>query len=173
MVGKIAEIFGATEAQLSELFSVSSHTIRKWVVDYPEFGDAVTIARARANSRVERCLFERATGYTHEVEKVFCNKDGDVTIAKYNEHIAPDATAMIFWLKNRERESWRDVNRTEITGSEGAPLPIINITLNTMAGEQQIKPAIDMTKAKGGSLEFHRKKGEKRQLARDIEQSKD
>jgi hypothetical protein len=34
----------------------------------------------------------------------------------------PDTTACIFWLKNRQREQWRDVQRHEVTGKDGAPL---------------------------------------------------
>jgi hypothetical protein len=32
------------------------------------------------------------------------------TVAK---HIPPDTTAMIFWLKNRRRDQWRDVHKHE------------------------------------------------------------
>lgn len=143
---KIGETFGATQAQLAKVFSVAPVTIARWMERHPEFAEAVAYARARADTAVEESLFKKANGYEREEEKIFCNKDGLVTRVKYKAHYPPDTTSMIFWLKNRDRESWRDVNRTEVTGAEGAQLPVINITLNTPAGQQNIAPAIDTTK---------------------------
>jgi hypothetical protein len=37
-----------------------------------------------------------------------CNKDGVVTQVKYRQHVPPDTTACIFWLKNRRPDLWRD-----------------------------------------------------------------
>jgi hypothetical protein len=49
--------------------------------------------------------------------------------AKYQEHVPPDVTAQIFWLKNRRRDEWRDKQEHEHTGKDGAALvPIINLT---------------------------------------------
>jgi hypothetical protein len=37
--------------------------------------------------------------------------------AKYIEHVPPDVTAGIFWMKNRDPEHWRDVqNVTHVLG---------------------------------------------------------
>ena len=33
--------------------------------------------------------------------------------AKYIEHIPPDVTACIFWLKNRDPQHWRDSQQLE------------------------------------------------------------
>ena len=69
-----------------------------------------------ADARVERSLFERATGYTFESVKIFCNKDGEVTEVPVLEHVPPDPTSMIFWLKNRNPNKWRDKSEVEIPG---------------------------------------------------------
>ena len=42
--------------------------------------------------------------------------------APYVEHVPPDTTAAIFWLKNRRREESRDVSRHEQTGPNGGPI---------------------------------------------------
>jgi hypothetical protein len=31
----------------------------------------------------------------------------------YREHVPPDVTAQIFWLKNRKPREWRDVQNVE------------------------------------------------------------
>ena len=40
-------------------------------------------------------------------------KNGNVTKVPYQEHVPPDVTACIFWLKNRDPAHWRDVQQME------------------------------------------------------------
>ena len=101
-------INGATDAELAHEFDVSVQTLYNWRAKYPQFLEALKIPKAIADERVERSLFERATGYTRESVKIFCGKDGQVTEAPFLEHVPPDPTAMIFWLKNRKPAEWRD-----------------------------------------------------------------
>jgi hypothetical protein len=58
--------------------------------------------------RVERSLYQRAVGYHHDAVKIFCKKDGEIIEAPYVEHVPPDVTAQIFWLKNRDPAHCRD-----------------------------------------------------------------
>jgi hypothetical protein len=62
---------------------------------------------------VEQSLYQRAVGYSLNSEKIFCNKDGEVTRVPIVEHVPPDVTAQIFWLKNRKPSEWRDVQNVE------------------------------------------------------------
>jgi hypothetical protein len=39
--------------------------------------------------------------------------NGKVTRVPYREHMPPDITAQIFWLKNRDPAHWRDVMTNE------------------------------------------------------------
>lgn len=48
--------------------------------------------------------------------------------------------AIQFWLKNKDPEHWKDVSRTEITDGEGAPVPLINITLKLPPTETKPEP---------------------------------
>jgi transposase len=48
---------GATNANLADLFDVSTWTIRDWMVRHKEFGDAVRHAKADVfDAKVERAL---------------------------------------------------------------------------------------------------------------------
>jgi hypothetical protein len=49
----------------------------------------------------------------HDAEKIFCDKNGKVTRVPYVEHVPPDVTARIFWLKNRKPHEWRDAQQME------------------------------------------------------------
>ena len=98
---------GATDAELATFFKVSTRTIYRWQAQYPEFCQALKAGKETADDRVERSLFHKAVGYTFESEKLFQN-GGKVIRAKTVEHVPPDTTAAIFWLKNRRPEEWRD-----------------------------------------------------------------
>lgn len=98
---------GATDREIADFFDVNIQTIRNWAANEKEFFDALKMGKEQADERVERSLYQRAIGYHTDAEKVF-QYQGEVVRAPVREHIAPDTTACIFWLKNRRREQWRD-----------------------------------------------------------------
>ncbi|HEV7607065.1 MAG TPA: helix-turn-helix domain-containing protein [Steroidobacteraceae bacterium] len=98
---------GRTDAQIATLLGISRRTLNGWKTKHPEFFALLKKGKAVADELVERCLFERATGYTFESEKVM-QYEGAVVRARTVEHVPPDVTACIFWLKNRQPESWND-----------------------------------------------------------------
>ena len=102
----------ATDAELADFFQVSTRTIYRWQNEFPEFCQSLKSGKAEADERVERSLYHRAVGYTFEAEKVFQYK-GEIVRAETKEHVPPDTTACIFWLKNRRSQQWRDIHRLE------------------------------------------------------------
>ncbi len=98
---------GAIDKDLASFFNVSVSTISTWKLEQPKFLESIKKSKEIADNKVIRSLFERATGYEHPEDKIFCT-DGDVTTVKTMKHYPPDATSMIFWLKNRLPELFRD-----------------------------------------------------------------
>jgi hypothetical protein len=98
---------GATDVEMADFFGVSLRTFMRWKVSKPEFWHALKAAKDAADERVERRLYERAVGYAVEIEKIVVSR-GKVIRLKTVEHYPPDTTALIFWLKNRQPEKWRD-----------------------------------------------------------------
>lgn len=98
---------GATDAELADFFGVSTVTIWRWQSAHEQFCNALKRGKESADERVERSLYNRAVGYTFDSEKVFQHQ-GSIVRAKTIEHVPPDTTSMIFWLKNRRPEQWRD-----------------------------------------------------------------
>jgi hypothetical protein len=112
---------GATNLDLAHAFDVSLQTLRNWRATHPEFLAALKAGKAVADEEVERSLFERATGYSHDSVKIFYDsKSGKTVEVPFIEHVPPDSTAMIFWLKNRKPKEWRD--KIEHTGPDGGPI---------------------------------------------------
>lgn len=98
---------GATDRDLASYFEVSTVTIWNWQARYKDFSSALKRGKEAADDRVERSLYARATGYTYDSVKVF-NNDGEIIKVPVLEHVPPDVTACIFWLKNRRPAEWRD-----------------------------------------------------------------
>lgn len=98
---------GATDEDLADFFQVAIRTIANWKASQPEFLQALKGGKDEADDRVERSLYQKATGYTYDAVH-FSAFQGVVTSTPYREHVPPDTTAMIFWLKNRRPEQWRD-----------------------------------------------------------------
>lgn len=113
---------GATYPELALFFGVARQTLFAWRLKYKDFHDALKVGTEAADERVVDSLWQRATGYEHDVEKPFIDqKTGAIKIAKHVERLPPDPTSMIFWLKNRQPDKWRDRRESEMTvkGQEG------------------------------------------------------
>jgi hypothetical protein len=105
---------GFTDRELAELFDVSLSAIEKWKRQREDFRNALKIGKAEADSRVVRSLYERANGYSYDAVKIFMPAGAKKPVyAPYREHVPPDTTAAIFWLKNRDPARWRDAWQVE------------------------------------------------------------
>lgn len=107
-------IKGLTNPEIAKAMGVATSTFNKWRTENPEFEEAVSNGKDIADSKVEKSLYTRATGYTYEERKVITDidpKTGEtkpVRIEKTTRVVPPDTTAQIFWLKNRRPQDWRD-----------------------------------------------------------------
>jgi hypothetical protein len=108
---KLCEL-GATDEEIADFFKVSARTVYRWQAEHEEFCQALKAGKVAADDRVERSLYHRAVGYTFDSEKVF-QFQGQIVRADIKEHVPPDTTAAIFWLKNRRPDAWRDVTKHE------------------------------------------------------------
>jgi DNA-binding XRE family transcriptional regulator len=100
-------LLGATDADLAEFFEVSEQTINAWKKAHKGFLESLKAGKRLADAEVAERLFQRAMGYSHPEEKVF-NNQGEIVTHQTTKHYPPDPTSMIFWLKNRDPERWRD-----------------------------------------------------------------
>jgi hypothetical protein len=101
---------GLTDLEIAENIGISDRTLRLWKGKHPELLPALKEAKSVADDLVEASLFQQA--------------------------MAGNTTAAIFWLKNRRPKEWRDVQRLEHTGRDGGPVLIAPLT------DDQIEQAI-------------------------------
>jgi hypothetical protein len=119
---KLARL-GATDAEMADFFGVDERTVNNWKGEHEEFFQSLKSGKAQADAEVADKLFRRATGYEHEATKVFMPSGAGAPVyASYVERYPPDPTSMIFWLKNRRPDLWRDMHRQEHTGKDGGPI---------------------------------------------------
>lgn len=98
---------GATDRDIADFFEVSESTLNNWKLKHPALLESLKRSKDEADALVEQSLFRRAMGYTHPATKFF-QAGGSILREDYVEHYPPDATSMIFWLKNRQPDRWRD-----------------------------------------------------------------
>lgn len=107
-------LLGATDQQLADFFGVVVATIYNWKRDHPAFFEALKAGKDEADAKVVESLYRRALGYSHPEDKVL-SKDGVHTdTVRIEKHYPPDPTACIFWLKNRQKDNWRDKQEIDV-----------------------------------------------------------
>jgi len=118
MLPKIEEYArqGLTNEQIAKNLGITAKTLYEWQNKYSEFGNALKAGKEVADREVENALYKRATGYSHTEEKIFLGPGGQPVIVPTTKHYPPDPTSMIFWLKNRQPQKWRDRQEVEHTG---------------------------------------------------------
>jgi len=74
---------GALDTDIAKRFGVHVGTLMVWKFEYPEFREAINLNKDKADVRVEAALYSKA------IED-------------------KDTAALIFILKNRKKDEWRD-----------------------------------------------------------------
>ena len=122
-------LLGAKDTEIADFFGVSEKTLNTWKRKQPKFLQSIKKGKVIADAKVAERLFNRATGYefketTYEKvdTKIVLDKASDGEIVKdlykkkiVTKELAPDPTAGIFWLKNRQPATWRDKHEIDVT----------------------------------------------------------
>ena len=97
---------GLTDDQVADFFNISEEALDKWKKLKP-LNTPLKTWKSEADEKVEMSLYQRACGYTHAEEKIFC-ANGIIIKTQTLKHYPPEPISMIFWLKNRQPEKWKD-----------------------------------------------------------------
>lgn len=121
-------MLGATDSEIADFFEVDVRTIYRWKNENDEFCQALTVGKQAADARVVRSLYQRAVGYYVKEEQALKIKkdqfEEEVEIVEVEKYVAPTDTSIVFWLKNRQPEAWRDKQQHELTGKDGGPVQV-------------------------------------------------
>lgn len=112
-------MLGATDDEMADFFGVHRATLYRWKLEHQDFCDAIKGGKAFADERVERSLYQKATGFDFTEEQAIKVKVGQheekVEVVEVRKHSPSDTTAAIFWMKNRKPDEWRDKTEVQVT----------------------------------------------------------
>ncbi len=97
---------GLTDEQIAENMGVSRSTLNEWKKKYPDISDTLKRGKEVVDIEVENALYRAAL-------------DGNTT-------------AIIFWLKNRQPQKWRDKQQVEMSGELKHINPFEGLTTNEL-----------------------------------------
>ena len=100
---------GLIDEQIAKNMGIAYSTFKEWKKKFPDLSDVLKRSKEVVDREIENALFESAKGFVYEEEAV-TNTGEVVTVKKYSK---PNVTAIIFWLKNRKRNEWRDKQEIE------------------------------------------------------------
>jgi hypothetical protein len=121
-------LLGATDADMAKYFDVDESTVNNWKNEHEEFLVSIKEGRIEADTKVVKSLYKRAIGYDQKTDKIFQFQGAPVVVPTI-DHIQPDTTAQIFWLKNRQPVKWRDKIEVDqnITGDFAININVVNL----------------------------------------------
>ncbi len=100
---------GLIDKQIADKIGISATTLYNWKRKYPQIDEALANGKDIADAKVENALFKSALGYTYEETKKEVVHGGPAKITKTTKTVHPNVAAIIFWLKNRKPEVWREI----------------------------------------------------------------
>jgi hypothetical protein len=109
---------GATDKEISDFFSISESTLNEWKKGHEEFSESIKSGKTLADANVADRLYQRAMGFEHDSEEIKVVSDGtgrgsSIERVAIRKIYPPDTIAAIFWLKNRQKEKWRDKSEVD------------------------------------------------------------
>lgn len=105
-------LVGLTDEAMLTVFETSVGTFNRWKHMFPEFNLALRKGRIIADTEVVMSLRDKALGYDKKAY-VITNHRGVVTKTPYTKHYPAETTAIIYWLKNRQRGLWSDLKHIQ------------------------------------------------------------
>ncbi len=112
---------GLTDEEIAKKIGISRSTLAKWKKDHEPIREALAHGKEHADRLMENSLYRIALGFEVKVKKAFklrrTEYDGSgkkvkeeeyLDTAEETEYVKPDVKAIIFWLKNRMPEDWKE-----------------------------------------------------------------
>ena len=108
-------LLGLTDAEVATGFGIHERKLYEWDEKYPVFRQTRARGKEPADADVAERLYKRALGYSHESVKIFMPAGAEEPVyAPFTEHYPPDTQAASWWLKNRQKERWKDQSQSDV-----------------------------------------------------------
>lgn len=117
-------LLGCTIQEMCKVLGISAPKLKRMMKDHPSLDEAIIAGRDQADGQVAEALYKRATGFT--------DSNG--------QYYPPDPKSMIWWLKNRQRDRWRDKHEVEHSGS-------VSIAEQIKAAHAKLEKELDLAES--------------------------
>lgn len=107
---------GLIDEQIAHNMGIRRSTLSEWKKRFPDIADALKKNKNIVDIEVENALYKRAVGYEFEETTIEIDDEGKKKFKKTKKQMAPETLAIIFFLKNRKPEDWRDKREVEVKG---------------------------------------------------------
>ena len=112
---------GNTINTTCQAVGISKETFFQWMKK-PDFSDSINKAMAIPDKKVENALFKSATmGHRYKEKEYKGVAVGEkikmILVKTVTKIIAPNVTAQIFYLKNRQPDEWKDRHDLDVSGN--------------------------------------------------------
>lgn len=121
---------GYSDAQIAKNIGIARGTLYDWMERFPDISDAIKKGRAPVIVELEDALYKAGLGYEYKevTEEITQTGEGENAVQikhrkEVTKHIPPNAAALIFALKNRRPDKWRD--KTDIYDLEYKPVKVV------------------------------------------------
>lgn len=129
---------GLTDEEIARQIGISRSTLVEWKKKYPPIKKALSAGKDFADRLVEDSLYKKAMGFyvfeqkAFKVKNIEYDENGkkisekeELQTAEERHYIEPDIKAIIFWLKNRKPEIWKEKIEENSVDEEGSGVLIL------------------------------------------------
>lgn len=120
-----------TIPEICSLSGISESTYHEWKAKKPEFSEAIEKAREKFDKQMlidcEKSIAKLIRGYDYEEKKTVYSegRDGKPKIKEQTsikKHVSPSLGAIIHFQTNKDPETWKNRQTSELTGKGGKDL---------------------------------------------------
>ena len=112
---------GLTDEEIAKKIGITRSTLSEWKKKYTDISDTLKKGKEIVDMEVETSLYKKTQGFKVTVKKTFKCKtieydssgkkkkeEEKLEVGEDEIYVQPDTVAIIFWLKNRMPDKWKD-----------------------------------------------------------------
>ena len=134
-------IDGLTDEQIAEQIGINRKTLYEWKRKYDPISDALKRGKKVFDAESVQALHQAGIGhYIEEVDTDITIRDGVEIkrVRKRKRWIPSNVTALIFWLKNRDPDNWKDRKAVEeVVNDDKAIMRYIELLDDELLGDEE------------------------------------
>ncbi len=132
---------GLNMEQIALVLGIGERTFYEKKKKFPQLSQSLASGKAKGIAVQVNSLFQRGKGYSHPEEKIFCNKDGEITRVQTTKHYPPDTGAAMAWLSNKDPDNWSIRKDVKHSGNVTHKHEGISRTLEILREFRGIRPS--------------------------------